>query len=97
MSGKRTIFTLPSSVAHHLKTWECVVDAAVTMKLQHESHTDTCASLAHRRYGSRDPTSAKMQELLSKQAGATADTVAAACSWADIIVLTVPGEELHNA
>lgn len=46
-------------------------------------------------YGSRDPTSAKINEVLKRQAGTTADTIEASVAWADLVILAVPGVHLH--
>ncbi|KAG5182405.1 glycosyl hydrolases family 18-domain-containing protein [Tribonema minus] len=42
------------------------------------------------KFGSRDPTSAKIQEVLKQHPQASADTIAAVTDWADVILLTTP-------
>ncbi|KAG5178098.1 hypothetical protein JKP88DRAFT_202007 [Tribonema minus] len=43
------------------------------------------------KYASRDPSSDKIKELLSSQAGTSADTTPNVVSWADVIILATPG------
>lgn len=44
------------------------------------------------KYGSRDPASTKIADILSKQPGSSADTVNKTIEWAEVVVLATPGE-----
>ena len=51
-----------------------------------------CCAVCNPRYGSRDPTAAKVQQVLRQQTSAEAGIIADAVAWADAIVLTTPCE-----
>jgi hypothetical protein len=50
-----------------------------------------CSQLPALPSGSRDPSSAKVQELLKTQTSASADTIESAVSWAEAVIVATPG------